>query len=252
MAVEIEIDEAQLRKHMAGAPTRVGLWKNVLQAADARNVAEFGVWRGNFAKQILEGCGFIERYYMVDPWAHLPDWNRAKNFQTENFDAIFEEAMAATAFAAQKLCVLRGRTKDVIHQIPDQSLDFAYIDGDHTLRGVTIDLIRVLPKMKPGGIIGGDDFVPKPWPQSPKFEPTMVCPYSIYFAEACDLPIFALPDDQFLIQNRTESGFSFTDLTGNYGDISLSRGTDEPRPAKRGNALRRARRLARRAQASQG
>lgn len=249
MTDKTQIDASQLRRHMAGATTRAALWTNILHDAGSKTVAEFGVWRGNFARRILETCPFIERYYMVDPWAQLPDWNRAKNFQTENFEEIFQEALSNTAFAAPKLSVLRGRTKDVIHHIPDQSLDFAYIDGDHTLRGVTIDLIKVLPKMKPGGIIGGDDFLPKPWPQSPKFEPTMVCPYSIYFAEATDLPIFCLPYDNFLIQVLPDQGFSLTDLTGNYGDISLTRSPDDPKPNKRQNALRRARRQARRAAA---
>jgi len=247
MTRETRMEAAQLRRHMAGTATRAALWTSILHEAGSKTVAEFGVWRGNFARRMLETCPFIERYYMVDPWAQLPDWNRAKNFQTENFEEIYQEALANTAFAADKVAVLRGRTKEVIHQIPDRSLDFAYIDGDHTLRGVTIDLIKVLPKMKPGGIIGGDDFLPKPWPHSPKFEPTMVCPYSIYFAEAVDLPIFCLPHDNFLIEVRPEAGFSFTDLTGNYGDISLTRGPDEPRPEKRDNAARRARRQARRA-----
>jgi hypothetical protein len=49
--------------------------------------------------------------------------------------------------------VLRGRTRELINQIPDDSLDFAYIDGDHTLRGITIDLVRLLPKMREGGVI---------------------------------------------------------------------------------------------------
>jgi hypothetical protein len=245
----MKIDESQLRNLTAGAKTRTAQWNNILQAAAPKTAAEFGVWKGNFASKILEKSEFIELYYMIDPWAYLPDWNRAKNVETENFEDIFAQAMAATEFAAEKRVVLRGKTKDVIHKIPDQSLDFAYIDGDHTLRGITIDLIKALPKMKPGGLIGGDDFFPKPWPQSNKFEPTMVCPYSIYFAEAHDLPFFCLPFDQFLILNQPGAGFSFTDLTGNYRDISLARSPDEQGAGKRRQAVRRARRLARQAAA---
>ena len=240
-------EEARLRALAAGAENRVGLWEEILRGADAKVVAEFGVWRGNFAKKLLGACDFIERYYMIDPWAQLADWNRAKNAQTEDFEEIFQEAMAATAFAAEKICVLRGTTKDMIHKIPDQSLDFAYVDGDHTLRGITIDLARVLPKMKPGGLIGGDDFFPKPWPNSPKFEPTMVCPYVIYFAEAHDLPIFSLPLNQYMIEVRGQAGFSFTDIVGQYGDISLSRTADGP-PRDKGRNARRAGRQAKRRQ----
>ena len=62
---------------------------------------------------------------------------------------------ARPSLPTNKVVILRGRTKEVIDQVPDNSLDFAYIDGDHTLRGITIDLMNVLPKIKEGGIIGG-------------------------------------------------------------------------------------------------
>jgi hypothetical protein len=111
----------------------------------------------------------------------------------------------------------------VIDDIEDGSLDFAYIDGDHTLRGITIDLFKVLPKIKDGGLIGGDDFTNTPWQHGIRFEPTLVCPFSVYFAEAFDLPIVALPFEQFLIQKRTNASFTFIDTTKSYSDISLNR-----------------------------
>jgi len=111
----------------------------------------------------------------------------------------------------------------VIDEIPDQSLDFAYIDGDHTLRGITLDLIQLLPKIKDGGLIGGDDFVNKPWQHGSAYEPTLVCPFAVYFAEAMRLPFVALPHKQFLIQKAADASFSFVDLTGTYSDLSLKK-----------------------------
>jgi len=116
------------------------------------------------------------------------------------FKDVYAEALLKTDFAASRRIVLRGRTSAVIDQIPDQSLDFAYIDGDHTLRGITVDLIQVLPKIKDGGLIGGDDFVNKPWQDDAAYEPTLVCPFAVYFAEAMGFPFVALPHKQFLIQ----------------------------------------------------
>jgi hypothetical protein len=160
---------------------------------------------------------------MIDPWAYLPDWNKPFNVDMQTFDNIFAEAMSQTEFAADKRIVLRGKTKEMIQHIADESLDFAYIDGDHTLRGITIDLITLLPKIKPNGLIGGDDFTNTPWQHSFEFEPTLVCPFSIYFAEAMNMPIMALPSNQFLIQKKVDSRFSFIDMTGNYKDISLNK-----------------------------
>ena len=40
----------------------------------------------------------------------------------------------------------------------DSSLDFVYIDGDHTYNGVLADILAWRPKIKPDGVMGGDDF----------------------------------------------------------------------------------------------
>ena len=218
----INIGDPQLREIAAGAKSRTDLWVQWLRATKARVVLEVGVWQGDFAEQLLRECDSIERYYMIDPWAHLPDWNKPLNVEREVFDRAYEETMRKTAFASSKIIVLRGRTKEVIESIPAESLDFAYIDGDHTLRGITIDLIKVLPRIRKGGFIGGDDFAKSPWQHPTRFEPTLVCPFSIYFAEAMDLPIVALPFDQFLMQNQPGAGFSFTDTTQKYSQLSLN------------------------------
>ena len=107
--------------------------------------------------------------------------------------------------------------------MPDSSVDFAYIDGDHTLRGITIDLIRVFPKVRPGGWIGGDDFTPSIWQHADEYEPTLVFPLAVHFAEAVGARIYGLPHKQFLIEKTADSDHAFTDLTGRYGDTGLRR-----------------------------
>jgi hypothetical protein len=203
--------------------SRVDLWSNVITAIHVKSILEIGVWKGQFAREILQGCTGIEKYYMVDPWENLPDWNKPFNVSSVEFARIYEEAMKSTEFASSKRVVLKGRTKDVLDRIPDGSLDFAYIDGDHTLHGITIDLITVLPKIKVGGLLAGDDFEPCPWLHGIHFEPSLVCPFSVYFAEAMELPIIALPHKQFLIEKTATSGFEFTDTTGQYSDLSLKK-----------------------------
>ena len=227
----MNIEDKTFLNLVSGSSSRFNLWSQVLNVTNAKTIVEIGVWKGDFAEKILLECKCIERYYMVDPWATLPDWNKPCNVETKVFDEVYTEAMSKTSFASDKIVVLRGRTKEVINKIPDESLDFAYIDGDHTLRGISIDLINLLPKIKNNGFIAGDDFTPNPWQHNVRYEPTLVCPFSIYFAEAMDLPIIALPFNQFLIQKKPNSSFSFIDHTGKYGDISLNK--LPPQPEKR-------------------
>ena len=204
------------------ATSRFDFWIRFITHVRARSVVEIGVWKGAFAGRLLRRCNSIRSYYMVDPWRKLENWNKPYNVDGAEFEDIFREAMDATACAAEKRVVLRGTTAEMIGQIPDASLDFAYIDGDHTLRGVTIDLIAIYPKLKPGGFLAGDDLEPEIWRHGQEFEPTLVFPFAAYFAEAMGMPIFALPFQQFLIAKSAPPGeYEFTDFTGKYGDLAL-------------------------------
>jgi len=221
------VTERLLRVWSEGLANRVELWTRVVAEAQAAAVAEVGVYRGQFAAKLLAGCPGIATYYMIDPWRHLDDWNKPANKSDDVFEGFYREAMERTSEHEAKRVVLRGTTTEVIDQIPDGSLDFAYIDGDHTLRGITIDLISVFPKVREGGWIGGDDFSPSIWQHSAEFEPTLVFPLAVHFAEAVGARIYGLPFKQFLIEKAPGGRHEFVDLTGRYGDLELGRQLDE-------------------------
>jgi hypothetical protein len=210
---------------------RLKLWTEFLTQNRVKTVAEVGVYRGQFAERLLRNCPDIATYYLIDPWRHLDDWNKPANEADETFEEHYAEALRRTSEWESKRIVLRGRTSDVIDSIPDGSLDFVYIDGDHTLRGITIDLMRVWPKVRQGGFIGGDDFCPSVWQHAESFEPTFVFPYAVYFAQAIDAPITALPHRQFLVERST--GFAFVDAAGVYGDLTVKAALVPPTPRTR-------------------
>lgn len=216
-------DNIDIVDALGGHSSRRELWTTFLNLQRTRIMAEIGVWKGDFATDMLTDAPLIEVYYMIDPWAHLPDWNKPFNVSSQIFDEIYQEMDRKTVFAKHKRQILKGRTKEVVAAIQNESLDFAYVDGDHTLRGITIDLIKIWPKIRLGGFIGGDDFITSPWQHSRRFEPTLVFPFSVYFAEAMDAPIVALEHNQFLIQKTGKAQFSFQDPTGLYKDLSLNK-----------------------------
>jgi hypothetical protein len=204
------------------AADRRDLWSSVINNLQLTTVAEVGVFAGAFARYILAQCPTVTSYYMVDPWRHLPNWNKPANKTDREFVAIREQALAATQFAEDRRIVLQGATSEVSHHLPNRGLDFAYIDGDHTLRGITIDLIRIWPKLRPGAILAGDDFCSSIWQHAPQFEPTFVFPWAVHFAEAMDCAIFGLPFDQFaIVANSRSGGFAFHDLTHRYTSTAV-------------------------------
>ena len=197
---------------------RFNLWISLINHLDCQNMLEIGVYAGEFASQILSGCKLLVKYYMLDPWKNLDDWNKPSN--NVDFDIVYNAMLLNTSFAESKRIILRGKTTEMIDDIDDESLDFIYIDGDHTLKGITIDLNNAWRKLKPDGIIGGDDFTPSIWQHEKKFEPSFVFPYAVYFAQSVGAEIYALSFNQFLIK-KAKTGYKFYDLTGKYSDITV-------------------------------
>lgn len=233
-------EEALRDSGILATASRFDLWKRFVQKSDARVLAEIGILRGEFTASILQECDRISRYYMIDPWRHLDDWNKPANTSDDKFNHHYAEALDKTAPWQEKRVVLRGTTTEVIGQIPDGSLDFLYIDGDHTLRGIAIDLIAAYDKVRMGGWIAGDDFSASIWQHGQSYEPTMVFPLAVHFAEGMGQRIFALPHNQFLISKRANQGFGFVDLVGLYSNLDLNHQLQSERvQARRGTALRR-------------
>ena len=204
------------------AKTREAMWQAIISAAKVSRMAEVGVYRGAFAETVLAACE-IESYTMIDPWQPLPDWHKPANHDAPRFDEIYAEAMQRTDFARDKRRVMRCTTKEAAPAISAESLDMVYIDGDHTLRGITLDLNLMYGKLRPGGLLGGDDFGKTVWQHGPDFDPTFVCPYAIYFAEAMNVPIIALPFSQFLILKDASMGFELIHFTGGYKSLRLNK-----------------------------
>ncbi len=213
--------EQIIRRCVDQSKSRFDLWVHFLQSSNVKNMVELGVYRGDFASRLLAECDSIEKYYMIDPWRHLDNWNKPANKDDKIFEQFLSETKSKTDFAAGKRIILQGKTTEVVDEIPDGELDFAYIDGDHTLKGIAIDLIRLYPKIKIGGWIGGDDFSRRVWQHGTAFEPTLVFPFAVYFSEAVGARIYALPASQFLIEKNNIRHFAFIDLTGDYQNVGL-------------------------------
>lgn len=245
------IDAGWLRETAARASDRVALSVAIARRIEARRMLEVGVARGGFAAAMLRSCPDIAEYVMLDPWRRLKRWNKGANRADAAQEDAWRAAMARTAFAADRRRVLRGTTREMIGEIPDGSLDVIYVDGDHTLRGVILDLTLCWPKLRPGGVMIGDDFAPTIWQHIKWFEPTLVFPAAVHFAEAFDVEIFAAGDDQFVMPKAAGEdapGFAFHDLVGGYHRLELLEQirAAPPYPAAIDAALRGARRWLRR------
>jgi hypothetical protein len=194
------------RKIMTESSTREAMWAQFVRENNFRDIAEVGVWKGEFARHLLLECQQIRSYLMVDSWRHLEGWNKPFNLSDSQLEQVYQQALLNTEFAKEKVRVLRGTTLEERGKIADDSLDFVYIDGDHSLRGIVIDALSRWPKLRAGGVLAGDDFSDTVWQHSLEFEPSLVNPFMRYFADAVGEHLHVLPYNQCYIQKSCSSG----------------------------------------------
>ena len=56
--------------------------------------------------------------------------------------------------------IIRKTSIDAVKDVPDESLDFVYIDAMHEFDYMMVDIILWTPKVRKGGIVSGHDYTP--------------------------------------------------------------------------------------------
>lgn len=122
-------------------------------------VAEIGVWEGAFSRRILDICEPRE-LHLIDPWLYMPEFSNT-GFGKKKNEHLMEERWRNVVAAFQddaRVKVHRATSEEALSKLPDGSLDWVYIDGNHNEPFIGNDLALCLKKVKPDGIIAGDDF----------------------------------------------------------------------------------------------
>jgi hypothetical protein len=118
---------------------------------------EIGVAEGRFS---LEMCQWgMEKLYLVDLWQHVDGMTAELGNPTWDHDAVFQSCMSTLVAYTDRIEVLRGWAHEMAAKIPDGSLGFAYEDATHKEEWVTKSLEAYYPKLVPGGIFAGHDFL---------------------------------------------------------------------------------------------
>lgn len=134
-----------------------------IQGIEKPRGAEIGVFKGDMSACLLRGSPDLE-LIMVDSWegsgaaydGDSGDWH------ADLTDSAQEEFMAAAerrvAFTGDRASINRGRSVDMAREVPEGSLDFVFIDADHSYQGCKADIEAWAPKLKAGGWLCGHDY----------------------------------------------------------------------------------------------
>jgi hypothetical protein len=118
---------------------------------------EIGVAEGRFSEHIISWPN-VTKHYMIDAWQTLNqkgDGGFEQNWHDDNL----KEALYRTNAFENKRYIYQGKSSDTIPLITDNSLIFAYLDGDHSYKGCLADLKAIYPKVRSGGVISGHDYL---------------------------------------------------------------------------------------------
>jgi len=128
-----------------------------------RVAVEVGVDRGGFAERILSRSK-IQQYFGIDPW--IDDFGsdyKPKEYDKDGSIRKREAVKALTPYmnnadGTDRAILMQAYSADACLWFEDGSVDFCYIDGDHSLEGVYDDLHCWVNRVRIGGMLAGHDY----------------------------------------------------------------------------------------------
>lgn len=119
---------------------------------------EVGVAFGQNAEDILFYSS-LKTLILVDPWDYVPGESPVGYGDAiKDWEGCYEYCIQNLEPYKDRIDVRRMTSEQAADQIPDGSLDFVYIDGNHMSPWVDRDLELWYPKVKSGGVFGGHDY----------------------------------------------------------------------------------------------
>lgn len=114
---------------------------------------EIGTWRGEFAKKISNTK--LQKLYLIDPWKTQDYKGRWYSIPQVKMDKIYEN-VKKTFHDDKRIQIVRDFSENI--NFEKNSIDWIYIDGDHSYEKVKADLNKFYEFLKPNGYLIGDDY----------------------------------------------------------------------------------------------
>ena len=117
--------------------------------------AEIGIGEGRHASFFLLELD-IDFVFLIDPHTAYKDerlirkleiikeWEKKAHIRLDRYE--------------HKIKWMKEKSVDAAKHIANNSLDFVYIDGNHTYESVAEDIFSYYPKVKKGGLLSGHDY----------------------------------------------------------------------------------------------
>lgn len=124
---------------------------------------EIGTHQGVFADKFLEK--FNGTMICIDTWQdenHGPHQTFLPNFINQSLGREFDYKLAELLLGTKykdRVQLRRISSSEASREFDEESIDFVYIDGGHSIPCVKRDILSWWPKVKRGGIMAGHDYI---------------------------------------------------------------------------------------------
>lgn len=118
---------------------------------------EVGVQKAEYSKYLLDNTDLF--MYLVDIWKTYPGYNDPANVSNAEQEEYLATAIKTLSGLEHRYKIIRKFSVDAAKDIPDESLDFVYLDAQHTWKACTEDINAWYPKLRVGGLMSGHDFM---------------------------------------------------------------------------------------------
>ena len=127
------------------------LYSNMVNKFPINSIfVEIGAFKGKSAVYMVELFKAFNKpmkFYAIDIFEEITPYG---DYYTEYLNNIKP--------VEEYIITLKGDSSSAAKQFKDKSIDFLFIDGDHSYKGVKKNLIAWTPKIKQGGVISGHDY----------------------------------------------------------------------------------------------
>lgn len=142
-------------KKWISAPGLCDLVTHLFQQQETIVGLEIGVASGWTMNHFLQNLPNLQ-LTGIDPYIGYMDGNI--KIAQEMLDAQYLAAQDNISDFAPRGKILRGYSQDFVNSFEDKSLDYIFIDGDHSYEGALRDCELFFPKIKSNGIFAGHDW----------------------------------------------------------------------------------------------
>jgi len=130
------------------------------KSMEPTHFVEIGAYMGQstcFMAQEIKKSGKNIKFDVVDHFIGSPEHQR--DLKGKNLYQIFVNNMLlADVLWDMHVFVMDSIQASKLYK--DESLDFVFIDADHSYVCCKADILAWLPKIKQGGVLAGDDYIP--------------------------------------------------------------------------------------------